>query len=403
LTAFWTLPLLARLAETRALAWGTLSLGDLARPLPLVLLALAVAGLLDRAQAFPSERVAFWWLPAAAGVTALDRLALEPLGVRFLPSDRVADGAWMALIIAAALSAARLTQRLPATIPPAALGLGAVLVVVLLSLRSDTLALRPAAAPWPALRSIERGLRLHDFWTALSRLPSGRVLFVRSGVPLAHGRDWWRPHTHATALTPAASGRDIVHGTFTHPSPIAALVYRGDAGRGPITQLVEQLDGHSLFGEPLHAMDVARFSTRAERLGIVAVIALEDDVTEVGWLAENTVFRRRIALAPFAIFARESAVTLPSLGDTGTWRTTLTGEAGAWVPVRMAYYPLWRAEVAGGRLEKRRGADGMLEVRLTQPQQAVTLSYAAGVPEIFGVAVTFAALVAWAAAVWKRR
>jgi len=63
LTAFWTLPLLARLAETRALAWGTLTLGDLARPLPLVLLGLAVAGLLDRAPAFPSERVALWWLP----------------------------------------------------------------------------------------------------------------------------------------------------------------------------------------------------------------------------------------------------------------------------------------------------------------------------------------------------
>ena len=32
LTAFWTVPLLARLAETRALAWGTLTPGELARP-----------------------------------------------------------------------------------------------------------------------------------------------------------------------------------------------------------------------------------------------------------------------------------------------------------------------------------------------------------------------------------
>ena len=45
LTAFWTLPLLARLPHTRALAWGSLGTGPasaLARPLPLILIALAV-------------------------------------------------------------------------------------------------------------------------------------------------------------------------------------------------------------------------------------------------------------------------------------------------------------------------------------------------------------------------
>jgi hypothetical protein len=259
------------------------------------------------------------------------------------------------------------------------------------------------AGSWPPLRGIERGLRLLDFWTALGRLPEGRTLFVRSGVPLVHGTDWWRPHTHATALTPAASGRDIVNGTFTHPAPIAALVYRGDAARRPITQLVEQLDGHTLFGESLDALDAVRFAARADRLGIVAVVALEDDVTELGWLAEQTAFRRRIELAPFAIFVRENPVALPSTDNGHTWRITLTGDAGAWVPARVAYYPLWRVEAEGQRLDKRRGEDGILEVRLTQPLQTVTLRYAAGVPEILGVAVTAAALVAWAAALWKPR
>jgi hypothetical protein len=403
LTAFWTLPLLARLADTRALAWGTLSLTELARPLPLVLLALAVAGLLDRAQAFPSERVALWWLPGAAAAALVDRVVLEPIGVRFLPADRVVDGAWMALVVAASLSAARLAQRLPAAVPPAGLGIGVVVVLALVSVRSDTLTVRPGTAPWPTLRSIERGLRLPDFWTALGRLPEGRMLFVRSGVPLLHGPEWYRPHTHATALTPAASGRDIVHGTFTHPSPLAALVYRGDTSRGAITELAERRDGHSLFGEPLAAMDAAGFSTRAERLGIVAVIALEDDVTQLGWLTESTPFRRRIPLAPFAIFAREGGVALPET-DGGAWRIALAGEVGAWMPVRVAYYPLWRAETAAGeRLEKRRGEDGILEVRLTRPEQTVTLRYRAGVPEILGLAVTTAALAAWAAAAWKSR
>jgi hypothetical protein len=403
LTAFWTLPLLARLAETRALAWGALGLADVLRPLPLVLLGLAAAGLLWRLPVFPSERVALWWLPAAAGLTLLDRFVLEPLGVRFLPSDRVVDGAWMALVVAASVSGVRLAQRLPAAVPTPAIGVGAALVLALLAQRGATLVLRSDAVSWPTLRSIERGLRLLDFWTALGRLPEGRALFVRSGVPLVHGTDWWRLHTHATALTPAASGREIVHGTFTHPAPIAALVYRGDAGRAAVTRLAEQLDGEQLFGEPLNTMDPARFTSRADRLGIGAVVALEDDVTKLDWLPERTAFRRRITLTPFSIFVRETPVALPTKADGATRRITLAGEVGAWVPARMAYYPLWRAEIDGERLEKRRGADGVLEVRLTRPLQHVTLRYSAGAPEILGVAVTAAALVAWAAAVWKRR
>ncbi len=408
LTAFWTLPLLFRLAETRALAWGTLSTAQLARPLPVVLAALALASLLDRTAA-RGERLALWWLPAAAVMTALDHLALERLGIRWLPTDRVVDGAWIALVLAGGVGLARLarrldampfTQRLALSLRGPALGLGATAVFALLSLSGATLMLRPGAAVWPSLSSIDRGLRLPDFWSLLGRLPAGRLLFVRSGVPLVYGGNWWRPHSHVTALTPVGSGRDIVHGTFTHPSPIAALVYRGDAGRGAITQLAEQLDGRTLFGERLEALDPARFSTQADRLGIVAVVALEDDDTQLGWLAESTAFRRRLTLAPFVVFARESAVALPTARD-GAWRITLAGEAGGWTSARVAYYPLWRAEGDGAPVPTRRGADGLLEVRLPRMLQTLTLRYAPGVPEIAGVALSALALGAWVIFAWR--
>src|SRR2546428_6199466 len=358
LTAFWTLPLLLRLAETRALAWGAPSLGGVARPLPIVLAALAVAGLLDRTPAGAGERLALWWLPAMVVATALDRLALEPLGIRWLPADRIVDGAWMALVVAGGVGAARLAQRLDAmpfarglaiSLRGPAVGLGGAALFALLSVGSDTLMLRPGAGVWPSLSSIERGLRLPDFWSLLSRLPEGRILFVRSGVPLVYGTEWWRPHTHATALTPIGSGREIVHGTFTHPSPIAALVYRGDATRGSITQLAEQLDGRTLFGESLDALNPGRFSARADRLGVVAVVALEDDVVRIGWLAERTAFRRRLALAPFVVFARESALSLPTLRE-GAWRITLAGEAGAGAAPRRPPSPPSGGEGAGAGL-----------------------------------------------------
>ena len=409
LTAFWTLPLLLRLAETRALAWGTLSLGEVTRPLPIVLAGLAVAGLLDRAPAGAGERLALWWLPATVVVTALDRLVAERLGIRWLPADRIVDGAWIALVVAGSVGAARLARRLDAMpitqrlgLAPRGpmFGLGAAALFALLSLNGGTLMLRPGAAVWPSLPSIEHGLRLPDFWSLLGRLPEGRMLFVRSGVPLVYGGNWWRPHTHVTALTPAAGGRDIVHGTFTHPSPIAALVYRGDAGPGPITQLAEQLDGRTLFGEPLEALDPARFSAQADRLGIVAVVALEDEVIRLGWLAESTAFRRQLSLAPFVVFAREGAIALPTARN-GAWRITLAGEAGGWTSARMAYYPLWRAEGDGAALPTRRGLDGLLEVRLTRAPQTVTLRYGPDVPEIAGVVLSAVALGTWAVVAWR--
>src|SRR5207237_721319 len=166
LTAFWALPLLARAGETRALAWGSLTIQPAHLPLVLALAAAAVFAL--GAVRSPAAGVVAR-LPWAVGlVVALHALVLGPVGPR--------------------------------------------------------------------------------------RLTPGRVLFVRSSVPLVYGTEWWRPHTHVTALTPIAGARPIVNGTFTHPSAVAALVYRGSAGRGAITTLVERLDGESLFGRRLDAL-----------------------------------------------------------------------------------------------------------------------------------------------------
>ena len=158
----------------------------------------------------------------------------------------------MALVLAAGLGAAQLIRWLSASrrLPPAA---GAIAVVVLLALLAQpgrTLTLWPRPGEWPTYASIERGFRLPALWATLGAGPEGRVLIARSGLPLVHGSAWYRPHSHVTALTPLRAGRPIVHGTFTHPSPVAAFVYRGDAGGGAITMLAEQLDGVALFGRP---------------------------------------------------------------------------------------------------------------------------------------------------------
>jgi hypothetical protein len=335
--------------------------------------------------------------PALAVVVALDALVLERLGLPWLPADRVMDGLWLSLVLAAGLTAGRLLQGLAArrSLPRPVLGLSAVAAAVVLSLLGrETLALWPRFAEWPTYAATERGLRLPALWAALRAAPEGRVLFVRSAVPLAFGREWWRPHTHVTAVTPRAAGREIVNGTFTHPSPIAALLYRGDAGPGPITTLVERLDGVSLFGRPLAALDPATFNAHARRLRVSTVVALDEDLPRLAALADNPEFATRRREPPFVIWTgRAASVPLP-LGS-GRWRARLDEATDGWASAGLAYYPLWRAAALGGPLETRRGAHGDLQVRAPAGTPAVELSYGPGAPELAGLALSALALVGW--------
>src|SRR5499426_607373 len=395
LTAFWTLPLLLRLENTRALAWGEMP------PVGVFGAALACLALIGLARARAGGPAAFvvavfpW---AMALVVAVDRFVLEPFGARWLPANRVVDGAWMAVVLAAALgwSGARGGVPSDTRFPRRELltGLAGVLLAIVAAWPGQrALTLWPRAVDWPTLGSIERGLRLGDLWAALREAPAGRVLFVRSAVPLVYGpggnREWYRPHTHVTALAPVFSSRAIVNGTFTHPSPIAALTYRGDAGPGPITRLVEQLDGVSLFGRPLDALDPEAFARYADTLGVSVVVAIDEDAARLPFVEQSREFVKRKSPGPFLIYVRGDAVALPRAVGPGLWSITLAGGPNGWVSTRTAYYPLWRARADGAPIEARRGRDGDLQVKL-EPRgaRAVELDYRPGAPEICGLVVS---------------
>ena len=397
-TAFWTVPLLARLDDTRALAWGALTLATLrdtlvAHPLVVVLAAGALAAL--RLARSGPERVVARAPWAIGAVVVLDAAVAEPLGLRWLPADRVQDGFWLALALGAGLGIGRLLEHRP--VPPAVSGPAAVAASIVLSLAGhDTLALWPRTSAWPSYVSIERGLRLPALWTALRGVPPGRVLFVRSAVPIVYGTEWWRPHTHVTALAPRLAGRAIVNGTFTHPSPIAALVYRGDAGRGPITELVERLDGRSLFGRPLPELDAATLNAHARRLGVSAVVALDEDLPSLPALADNPTFAIRRSEPPFVIWLGAPA-PLPQPLGSGRWRMRVEAAVDGWASAGVAYYPLWRATAAGHPLRTRRGTFGDLEVRPPAGTTAIELDYRPGAAEWTGLALTASGALAWLA------
>lgn len=404
LAAIWLLPLLAHLRMALPLAWADAGAPALAWRLvsqPIVL-ALAGLGALAWWRRGRSPARASWLLglgPAMLGVVALDALVVQPAGVAWLPADRLMDGLYLALVLGGAAGFASVAAPFGR---PAVAGLVGVALCVPLAWgpREPGLTLWPRVADWPKEHAVARGLRLDALWAALRAAPPGRVLFLRSGVPLDWRPEWWRPHTHVTALTPLRAGRSIVGGTFTHPAPVAGLVYTGSAAPGPLTLLAEQRDG-SLFGRPLEGLDPETFSRYARRLGIGSVVALEQDVGRASFLTENQSLRRLSRIGPFTLFGVLDGVAEPVPLAAQRWQVSVPSPGPGWRSVPIAYSPLWVARAAGSELPVRRDADGLLEVEMPGPLRVVDLEHRPGAAEWAGAAVSLGALLSLGG--WWRR
>jgi hypothetical protein len=216
------------------------------------------------------------------------------------------------------------------------------------------------------------------------------VLFVRSGLPLEPRSDWRRPHSHVTAITPLHTGRAILNGTFTHPSPIAGLVYTGSAVRRPITRLVEQRDGITLFGGPMADLDARRFNELAERLRVSSVIALDEDQGQLGFLSGNPAFSGPSRVGPFLLYVSREARQLPAEAGPQQWRLSVPArQLGGWTQTGMAYSPLWQGRVDGHAVPLRRDDLGLLEVDLPPGAPVVVeLTHRSNVVEHTGLAVS---------------
>jgi len=427
LTAFWSLPLLAHLNHALPLAWGEFSFPSLGRdvlgrPLILVLLAAYVVGWVIRIRTRSPGRPAMAvlaWLPLLLAVIAFDALVIEPREIRWLPADRLLDSAFLALVLGAGVGIAGAPVRSPATA-----GLLATLILLLLGsfgTAEPTLSLWPRQNDWPKLDETARGLRLPDLWIQLRAAPPGRILFVRSAVPLRFGREWWRPHTHITALTPMFTGREIINGTFTHSSPVASLVYTGSADNRPITRLVERVDGGSLFGQPLERLDADTFAISAfAGLSVSTVVALEEDRGHLRSVETSDLFGPPRQVGPFLVLSTKIEeglpfpvrLPIPQFVSPGRWRIKVWATPEGWTPMGVAYYPLWRAEASGKPLATRRNTLGMLDVLLSPrphaygdkfpPEEAITvdLVYREGPWERVGVVLTALALLLWGGTAW---
>jgi hypothetical protein len=396
LAAVWLLPLLAHLSMALPLAWADASPAALAwrlasRPILVALGALWVVAWRRRAR-LPAAAVRLLGIaPAMAVIVAVDSAVLQPAGLAWLPADRVMDGLLLGLVLSGAAGFAALAAPLGRPAVAAALALVAGLALAW-GPEEPGLTLWPREREWPKEREVVRGLRVDALWEAIRRAPPGRVLFVRAAVPLDWRPEWWRPHTHLTALTPLRAGRAIVGGTFTHPSPVAGLVYTGSAAPGPLTALAEQRDGVSLFGRPLEALDAETFGRHVRALGIGVVVALDDDVGRARFLADNPALRRISRVGAFHLFATAAGGIEPVPVGPQRWRLAVPAAPPGWVALPIAYSPLWVARAGGAAVPTRREARGLLEVALPAPAPEVELEHRAGAAEWAGAGLSLLAL-----------
>jgi hypothetical protein len=401
LTAFWSLPMLWRLAESRPLAWGDPASILLVRSLrsgPFMgVLVVSALGALFARRDRPALLLTVF-VPAMAIVVGLDRSS-------FLPANRLVDSVVLGLVLAAGLGIGRVLASLEErAMQVAVLGI----LLALGATDARTLMTWPIAGQWPALPEVSERVRLPELWRALAGAPPGRVLFLRSGAPLDPSppgqrlsHPWYRPHTHVTALTPLHTGRSIVNGTFTHPSPVAGLLYSGSPGREPIRQLVEQLDGERLFGAPLAAIAPETLERFLDLFGASAVVVLEEDAGRFPALEENPRFTH-VDAWPHRVYQGRGPETVPEQVGPGHWRVVpVPGPDGDWSATRMSFSPLWSAVVHGARVPSRRGPLGDLQVKAPGAGR-VDLFYRAGLPEWLGLAMS-AAAVLLGASVWAFR
>jgi hypothetical protein len=168
---------------------------------------------------------------------------------------------------------------------------------------------------------------------------------------------------------------------------VAGLLYTGSAANRPLTRLAEQLDGESLFGRPLDALDVPTFNRVVARLGVSVVVGLERDVRRSLFLSDNPVFGHRARIGSFIIVSSDGTRAEPEPVGPQRWRVPVTSPGtGGWAPLSIAYSPGWVARAGGATAAVRRDDLGLVQVAIPPGATEVELQHRPGMVDWIGAA-----------------
>ncbi|MCI0476982.1 MAG: hypothetical protein L0Y55_12105, partial [Anaerolineales bacterium] len=238
--------------------------------------------------------------------------------------------------------------------------------------------------------------RLEELWETL-RTEEGRVLFTSFYAQLNRKGDLGIPTT-LPALTPLFANRQMMGGTFTHWSPIAALMWVGDTNPPVLWGRVEEIDDRALFGVPLEQLGDAQVFEYCRRFNITTIVASVNDFRTRTFLDASPRFQSYYDNGYFFVYrvqgyenawfeACNAAVDLISFADTEIVLRVRAAQSDASVNVKVYAYPLWRARTdAGHALAITRDDLALMRIALPPGENyVVTLRYEEGIAEQVGV------------------
>ena len=417
LTAWWLIPLLARqtpysAALVRTTLSQTLDWFKLNPVMPYLLLAAApaLALLAHRDWRVRSTvGVLAALIPALVLIVLLDYAILfDRLNITTLDPIRFIAEYYMAFILLTGAAAGAVTSRFLWRFPPLAAGLAVLMVVALRPVAMQAWSDLPYISAVPQ-ESTKDGLFGHPafagLWETLAGDPAadGRVLFTSYYLRVTWPDGQTTP-TAIKAMTSYLTGREIVGGTFSHWSPGARLLWVGDPWASLLPAQVELEDDQRMLGIPWGQMSDATLLAAVRALNVTTIVADMDDTNARAMLDSAPHFQRfwenghfvlyHVAgTAPAWVEADGAEVSLVER-DARRWVVQVhRADAGASLTAKMAFYPLWRADARGERLQITPNQYGMQQIELPAGgPYTVTLAYRESWPEWAGLIATAVSL-----------
>lgn len=424
LDAFWLAPLLAHsssqmiplLRTTFDQTWRELTAPGL---YPFALLALV--GLSIVRETLPTAQRAFILALAAlvfllgAFMLAVHVVLIDSLGIYQIDPVRLIGEYYFALILLAAIGLGALARRAAAwwsrdarmrTILAASV-VGIVCAAFAANFYYAHEKFFPRANDEPRfLQDARAQYQLDEFWQVLRATP-GRVWFTSYTTPLKKFGTEPFPTTLA-ALTPLFAGRDMIGGTYSLWSPVAALMWVGELETRVLHGLAEETNDRALFGVSTEALSDELLLDWVQRFNVTTVVASEDDYQTRLFLDASLHFQSYYNNGLFYAYrvlnyenawvqgVRANIDRVEYHGSAFSFHVRRANE-NAVARVKVAAAPNWRAQTSAEQtLAIERDAYGLIEIPLPRGRDyAVTLRYEMGMVERVSAVISFSALGAF--------
>lgn len=241
--------------------------------------------------------------------------------------------------------------------------------------------------------------RLDELWEVL-RASEGRILFTSFYTHLsARGTEPFP--TTLPALTPSFTQRQIMGGTFSHWSPITALMWVGQINPPVLWGRIEEQDDRALFGTPLEELSDAQLYNYCQRFNITTIVASINDFLTRTFLDASPHFQSYYNNGFFFVYRvkgydntwidpRKAIVDLTTFTDQEITFRVRAARSNASVGVKVYAYPLWRAYTDDGQsLQIMRDDLGLMRILLPRGENySVTLRYEDGPAEQIGTLIS---------------